>query len=743
MSEEELEKKVLEYLDPPGIFEWSGEVIQWLRDIWDTLQGIAEKTAGAVWRAIPDWMYSALFDIALISRRLVDEFNAFFADPPARLAQWTSPVIEAILDPFKSALEGLQRWFSDFLGFLRDELLQPIKGFFEAVEREWRGWMKLFELITPEDFQTFVRGLGGIGRSFLDLIRMAPEARKYVVHQVQRAIAGLFETPYVQETIEMIRLPFEAIAAFFFEVFLNIRDLLLPPATEEGGKAIDMSLRLVEILPSLAMPFALAIAAGELVHPLKHVGLPYISAIFFDLAGFSRLTQTLMETFAYSSMVLPLRYALYEIYMPLVPREEDLMRLCERGVLEEDDFKRMIRKAGYSPYWQQLYWDTHWEEVRYDDIEELIWRGIWDEGMARKWLRYSGYHPEVIDGFLERIWRIPDIRDLKSFFHRGLIDMAKFTHDLQAQGINPKDIDAFLAAVYDIPPEGDLREFLWKGLIGPEEYKRQIRARGISPEYAQRYFEALWKIPGPSDLIRFVVREVITPPEFEEWMSKQGFTPDWAWRFWDAHWILPPPERVWDAFCRGIIAEAEYRRFLMWHDYMPTPRPGIGVSDVDIMLGTQYSLPGRIDYRWMWEWGAIDDAGLRRGLELEGLHPEWRERILQGWRGMLLREETMGVVRELERDYVDGWISEAELREALAQLGIPATRREFYIRRALLRRTREAREGIVKALDEGFELGWLDEPTYRAELARVGVQAWKIDEKVRLIEVRKLKRTRR
>lgn len=173
------------------------------------------------------------------------------------------------------------------------------------------------------------------------------------------------------------------------------------------------------------------------------------------------------------------------------------------------------------------------------------------------------------------------------------------------------------------------------------------------------------EIPGAGDLIRFVVREVLPPDEFYLAMSLQGFSRYWSGAYWDAHWILPPTERVRTAFLRKLIPEAEYRKFLIWYDFKPDPRPGISLTDVDIMLATQYDWPGAIETRWLGEWGIITPEDLVTLLEAGGLHPDWAPRVAEAVLLNQTRDELARVRGVYDRALRAGFMKPDVYTEAL------------------------------------------------------------------------------
>jgi len=176
------------------------------------------------------------------------------------------------------------------------------------------------------------------------------------------------------------------------------------------------------------------------------------------------------------------------------------------------------------------------------------------------------------------------------------------------------------------------------------------------------------EIPGSGDLIRFVVREVIVPDEFYKAMSLQGFSRYWSAAYWEAHWMLPPAERTRTAFLRKQIPEAEYRKFLIWYDFKPDPRPGISLSDVDIMLQTQYDWPGRIDTRWLIEWGIITPEEGAELIKAGGMDPLWAPRVAEAYLLNQVREE-LGKVRAVyERRLREGFMSKLDFAKALYSL---------------------------------------------------------------------------
>jgi len=218
-----------------------------------------------------------------------------------------------------------------------------------------------------------------------------------------------------------------------------------------------------------------------------------------------------------------------------------------------------------------------------------------------------------------------------------------------------------------LPDETDIKTWYLRGYITPDRARELLARHGYSDEFIKYVMDSWWVIPSISDLINFVVKEVITPDEFYEWAARQGLSRTWAERYWEAHWRLPSFENLREAFWRGIITEDEFRKYIVWHDYKPEPRPGISKSDLDIMNQLSYRLPGRIDARWMVRWGIIDKTQLRELVKMDGVHPDWVDKVVEAEYLNQLLDERNRVKSEAYRLYSRGLITREELEKRLRE----------------------------------------------------------------------------
>ena len=245
-----------------------------------------------------------------------------------------------------------------------------------------------------------------------------------------------------------------------------------------------------------------------------------------------------------------------------------------------------------------------------------------------------------------------------------------------------------------VPAIMDAQRMLWRKGITMTDFRDVVGRWGYGGSFEAGYVKLTEEIPGPGDLIRFVVREVIKPEVFTTYMGFQGFSAAISEWFWEAHWILPGRGEIVDAFHRGLLSIEERDIYMVLHDFKPEPRPGIKISDLDIVAGIAKTLIPRVDLRYGWEMGQISDTDLEdryRGLGYEDDAPLMAD--IQ--RSRALTEEIHKVRDEWIRDYLEGYIGAETLRANLATIGIGAVRIDYYVTYAVMRREREHKKDLL------------------------------------------------
>jgi len=214
-------------------------------------------------------------------------------------------------------------------------------------------------------------------------------------------------------------------------------------------------------------------------------------------------------------------------------------------------------------------------------------------------------------------------------------------------------------------------------------------------------------IPGPGDLIRFVVREVIDVSIFRTNLAYQGFSAFWADAFWEAHWELPARGEILDAFHRGVLSEAEKDKFMVWHDYKPEARPGIGKSDLAILKGIEKALIGRVDLRRGYELGRLSKADLVERFRWLGFEDD--AELIAEIQIRAAMDAEIGKLRDnAKTDFIKGYIVEKDLRTTLEALGYGPDVVEFHVQDAVQDRERSRKDLLVNNYIDAYVKGLID-----------------------------------
>jgi len=265
---------------------------------------------------------------------------------------------------------------------------------------------------------------------------------------------------------------------------------------------------------------------------------------------------------------------------------------------------------------------------------------------------------------------------------------------------------------------------VWRGAKMPEEYAEFLRYTKIREDYVDVIPVLLERVPPVTDLIRFVVRECFplhaldpSPDEFVSYMAYYGFDELWCRGYWEAHWVLPALGVLYEAFWRGVLTENEVRKFIVWHDYKPAPRPGIKLSDVDIVLELAYKLPGRILARWGLEWGIWDEDAFKIFLAATGLHPDYVDDVFEIEKANVFREHISRVRSAAIALFVKGYWSWEDVDKTLMELLYPEPARELMRKEAELKREEEHRDEMVRVLREAYRRGLITRDDFVTRLA--------------------------
>jgi len=258
--------------------------------------------------------------------------------------------------------------------------------------------------------------------------------------------------------------------------------------------------------------------------------------------------------------------------------------------------------------------------------------------------------------------------------------------------------DRMLANTMRYPSFAEVRTMIHRGVKTWDEARTALEMTVIHADYLDAYKDLVPSIPGVSDLVRFAVREAYPDAttfqqhsaKMTEWIGKIGYSEYFAEAFWTAHWIIPTTGQADTLLHRGDIDEEAHTALYILNDVRP--------QDIEKLRGLTWSLPGRIDARWLFRWGEIDVSGLRDLLIKGGLNPEYADRVASATAKNQFLTLINRQIANSKTDFVKGYSLEATLRSDLTILNLRPEMVEYHVQDALADRTRAIQDRELATL---------------------------------------------
>jgi len=216
-----------------------------------------------------------------------------------------------------------------------------------------------------------------------------------------------------------------------------------------------------------------------------------------------------------------------------------------------------------------------------------------------------------------------------------------------------------------------------------------LDSAALRPFEQQVRYRFRTEIPSPGDLMKFYSKNWIDYDTFREYMARHGYDDRWIELYERSVWVEPRFDQIFAAYARGVIPESDYRRWLATLNIMQEPRPGMTVPDAEIFEASMYRLPSPFLIAYALDAGVLDFETLRTLLRWELVHPQFIDVVAAALLERAYRDEKAIIRRYAFDQYIEGALTEEELRDELRALDV----QEEFINRfvALLSKTRKKR----------------------------------------------------
>jgi len=362
-------------------------------------------------------------------------------------------------------------------------------------------------------------------------------------------------------------------------------------------------------------------------------------------------------------------------------------------------------------------------------------------------------------------------------------DILEVLTDLADLGYDPVRLDALINIIRPRVNEEQLTRLFRREVITPEFYADEMKSRGWDEADKQHFLAATEFIPGVNDLIQMAVREAFNDDaidrfqllgDFDTFPSKEaeqlGLSQFWQEKFWIQHWRLPGigqaiemRQRLREGRQAIEFSAEDLTAYLRAADISPRFRPLIEqiafrtMTRVDIKRAFAIGeiLPAEVKERYL-DLGYDEATAIvltaiatnegktnERDLTISAIQRAYRKRVWERpetiaelmKRGYdaneadvlltlididLEEDRKEDVVDTLELQYMEGEITEAQLRAELGATGVEVNEAEFIVDKLNAKLRRRIKIPSVSMLEDFYEDDIITRDVFKTELGKRG-----------------------
>lgn len=520
-------------------------VSNWVRDAWNTITSAVSSAIGVVstWimqatNTITSWISGAIGSIISqvqsITSQITTSVSAWFSE------QWAK----------MSAL--FSAWGENIAGFFADQR-QLISGF-------WSDWYRQ-RAQDAEDLRLWMSEniVGPIGTWWDQFLNRIFDFGAWVNKFFDAVWSWLFQdipgfSPRWQAILESIFNWFatwlyefprwffadvpERIAYGLQESFKWVTDALHPIIEDFNNAVLSFARSIGPLSPEQAVTNFSSIAkvgigalaglagmtvAGELLHPLKRIGLGNLAAVIYDMTNYKVITGAFVGAMSFSMLQTPLRYYFNNLFRPRLLSERDFTELMSRRAFTEPEalqnpplvasvealtggdgegFERsLIGYYGFPDQYHGLYKELANARIGYFALAGIARTGFYERNWFIEALHRTGYSETAVKQLLIMYEKMVDeaVQGAMSGaairrFKEGFTTEEQFQGEMFLLGYSEKQFAKYLAAArldYATDYTSDLiaayRDAVRKGNLTIDEYRQALLSLALVPERVEGY----------------------------------------------------------------------------------------------------------------------------------------------------------------------------------------------------------------------------------------------------------------
>ncbi|MBA7701376.1 hypothetical protein ES703_110112 [subsurface metagenome] len=507
----------------PIDWDWLDALWAWLQIIWSKLGSLAAEAAGAVWSLIGPWWTSLWDMITGWFTFLWDAVSGYLANIWEGINTWFTNLWELVNTWFTSLWELTSTWFTSLWGFLEAQW-EMISYNFTTLTLAMSSWFAgLPDVITStlaDPITDWFLGLGetlwSIANTFTDyMMRIFIDAPIWLLKNFTLAFfQGMFAT-------------FAFIGTYVEGYMGSAIDTILGYVQRVGRidptNAPTVAGALLTLTGTMVGALSVMTLAGELMHPLKEIGMGHVSAMIGDVVNYRAISGAFMGVLVGAALTTPLGYYFNYTLRPWLPDRRVMDMAMSRELFAEPETlvapewvepikalvgpdarafeRRMLGYHGFADEWYPVYKELANTPVGYFALAGIARTGVFEPSFFNEAIQRAGYSPRLKKAFYIMFETMAKasaqtfyIGDPINAFKEGWFSEERLSTELIECGVPEAALPRYLHAAwikYEVDLLSDrlagLKEAYRKGLVTDSDFAGSLTGWGMVAERAEEH----------------------------------------------------------------------------------------------------------------------------------------------------------------------------------------------------------------------------------------------------------------
>jgi len=482
----------------PGIhaivsgFEWIWDsAVSWARDAYNKAVDVYNRIED-VFDYLRWTLYQKLEDVWNILRDIGGTVYTYASRAVQTVRVWIQEGSSWIWDKITNVvLPFIKQHYLLLLGPL-GQTLDLLKTFFPQLDKIWNGITERVHGI----FETVSKQMAALPQAIAGGFHSAIAYLKDILKQLWNEILAPFGN-VIKSAVSSV---LDKIGDLMWGLFSGFYNAVLNLAPVNPAVAKDNIPMIMKMALEAAIGLGGAYVIGELLHPLKQIGLGHLAAMIYKASNYDLITGAIIGALATAAFGQPLKYSFNEIFRPYLLSWSQVMELHSRNFFEEQEFMMFLKYHGYPDEFKRYFDELAITPVRYFGLAAVARMGYFDEQFFEEELNRSGYSRQAKQVMLQMYAQTAKEAVKAHYasvvidrYRTGIIDKNGLDQELKMLGYPDKVRPSLITGAqlyYDLDSVKDhieaIRFAYRRGKITIEQLKAELANLGIRDDMISR-----------------------------------------------------------------------------------------------------------------------------------------------------------------------------------------------------------------------------------------------------------------